>query len=91
MIDIIATVFSILAAFGFGFALIGSDEKWAPWVGSISAAILITGIFFGGYKDEQKPKEIRTKQPPQIDTIIEIRNSIPDTSYVYRFYKEDKR
>ena len=89
MIDTIVAVCSILSAIGFGFALIGSDEDWSPWVGAISAVILITTIFFRMSKDE--PKEIRTEQPPQIDTIIEIRSGIPDTSYVYRFYKENKK
>ena len=90
MMDILAAVFAIFSAIGFVFALVFSDEDWSPWIGAISSFILLTGIFFFRYSKDA-PKEIRTEQPPQIDTIIEIRSGILDTTYVYRFYKEDKK
>jgi len=72
-------------------AIFFDEEDWSIWVMCICAVVAISCIFFGMYEDEQKPKEIRTEQPPQIDTIIEIRNSVPDTTYVYIFYKENKK
>lgn len=72
-------------------AIFFTEEDWGMWVGCICAVVAISCVFLWMYEEEQKPKEIRTKQPPQIDTIIEIRNSIPDTTYVYIFYKEDEK
>ena len=42
------------------------------------------------YHEKENPKtEITTSIPAQIDTIITIRNSIPDTSYIYKFNTEE--
>lgn len=42
------------------------------------------------YYEKESPKtEIVTSVPAQIDTIITIRNSVPDTSYVYKFNSQD--
>ena len=35
-------------------------------------------------------KEITTSIPAQIDTIITIRNSVPDTVYIYKFNSTEK-
>ena len=41
------------------------------------------------YHEKESPKtEIITSIPAQIDTIITIRNSIPDTAYIYKFNSE---
>ena len=38
------------------------------------------------YREKEGSKtEITTSISPQVDTIITIRNSIPDTSYIYKF------
>lgn len=37
------------------------------------------------YKEESPKTEITTSIPAQVDTIITIRNSVPDTSYIYKF------
>ena len=38
------------------------------------------------YYEKESPKtEITTSIPAQVDTIITIRNSVPDTSYIYKF------
>lgn len=37
------------------------------------------------YKEEGPKTEITTSVPAQIDTIITIRNSVSDTSYIYKF------
>ena len=38
------------------------------------------------YYEKENPKtEITTFVPAQIDTIIAIRNSVSDTSYIYKF------
>lgn len=37
-------------------------------------------------REKESPKtEITTSISPQIDTVITIRNSVPDTSYIYKF------
>ena len=72
-------------------AIFFDEEDWSIWVMCICAMVAISCIFFGMVQDEKKPIKVHTKQQPQIDTIIEIRNSIPDTSYVYIFYKENKK
>lgn len=42
------------------------------------------------YHEKESPKkEITTSVPAQIDTIITIRNSISDTSYIYKFNTEE--
>lgn len=38
--------------------------------------------------EETHPTEIFTSVPPQIDTIITIKNGIPDTTYTYVFKKK---
>ena len=41
------------------------------------------------YHEKESPKtEITTSVPAQIDTIITIRNSVPDTLYTYHLIKE---
>lgn len=68
-----------------------TEEDWSVWVGCICAVVAIICIFVGMAQDDKKPIKVHTKQQPQIDTIIEIRNRIPDTTYVYIFTKEDKK
>lgn len=42
------------------------------------------------YHEKESPKtEITTSVPAQIDTIITIRNSISDTTYIYKFNNEE--
>lgn len=41
------------------------------------------------YSEREKPKaEITTSVPAQIDTIITTRNSVSDTTYIYKFLTE---
>ena len=43
------------------------------------------------YHEKESPKtEITTSIPAQIDTIITIRNSIPDTAYIYKFSPKEQ-
>lgn len=43
------------------------------------------------YCEKESPKtEITTSIPAQVDTIITIRNSVPDTSYIYKFNPNKK-
>lgn len=43
------------------------------------------------YSEREKPKtEITTSVPAQIDTIITIKNSVSDTTYVYKFNLTEK-
>lgn len=38
------------------------------------------------YHEKENPKrEIITSTPPQVDTVITIINSTPDTTYIYKF------
>ena len=87
----IATFLFFVSIVGLIVAAINCTEDWSGWVGGICGAVAITCIFFGLAQDEKQPKEIRTEQPPQIDTIIEIRSGIPDTTYVYIFHKEEEK
>jgi len=42
------------------------------------------------YHEKERPEtEIIVSVPAQIDTIITIKNSIPDTSYVYKFNSKE--
>lgn len=42
-------------------------------------------------REKESPKtEIATSIPAQIDTIITIRNSVSDTSYIYKFNPKEK-
>ena len=56
--------------------------------------VLVFGVFCvikagAYYRESENPKtEIVTSTPPQIDTIITTRNSISDTTYVYKFLTE---
>ena len=81
----------LVSVVGLFVAAISCNEDWSGWVGGICAVVAITCLFFGIAQDEKKPIRVHTKQQPQIDTIIEIRNKIPDTTYVYIFHKEDKK
>ena len=63
------------------------EEDWSGWIGGICTVVAIICIFVGIAQNEKKPTKVHTKQQPQIDTIIEIRNKIPDTTYVYIFIK----
>ena len=43
------------------------------------------------YREDSIPKtEIITSIPPKIDTIITIRNSVSDTTYIYKFNLAEK-
>ena len=71
-----------------------TEEDWSVWVGGICAVVaIISSISLCIVQDEKKTIKVHTRQQPQIDTIIEIRNKIPDTTYVYIFTKtkEDKQ
>lgn len=67
-----------------------------PDIKNIIMLIFGIGVFVFGifcitkvstyYKENESHKtEIITSIPPQIDTIITIRNSVSDTTYVYKF------
>ncbi len=57
-------------------------------------AVIIFGFFCVDqagvyYRENENPKtEITTSIPPQIDTIITIKNSVSDTTYIYKFNPE---
>lgn len=83
----IAMISFLVSAVGLIVAVIFSEEDWSGWVGCICAVVAINCLIFGIVQDVKKPIKVHTKQQPQIDTIIEIRNKIPDTTYVYIFTK----
>lgn len=90
----IAMILFLVSVGGFIVtAIFFSEEDWSVWVGCICAVVAIICIFVGIAQDEKKPIKVHAKQQPQIDTIIEIRNRIPDTTYVYIFTKtkEDEK
>jgi energy-converting hydrogenase Eha subunit G len=76
-------------------------EDESPNIKNIIMIIFGIVVFaFGGfcvvksgayYKENESPKtEIVTSISPQIDTIITIKNSISDTTYVYKFNLTEK-
>lgn len=83
----IAMISFLVSAVGLIVAVIFSEEDWSGWVGCICAVVAINCLIFGIVSDGKKPIKVHTKLQPQIDTIIEIRNKIPDTTYVYIFTK----
>ena len=62
----------------------------------VGIGIAIFGIFCivkasDYYREDSIPKtEITTSIPPKIDTIITIRNSVSDTTYIYKFNLNEK-
>jgi hypothetical protein len=67
-----------------------------PDIKNIIMVIFGIGVFVFGifcvakagiqYKESKSTKtEIVTSIPPQIDTIITIKNSVSDTTYIYKF------
>ena len=62
----------------------------------VGTGILTFGFFciaksINYYHEKESPKtEITTSVPAQIDTIITIRNSVPDTAYIYKFNLTEK-
>lgn len=72
-----------------------------PDIKNIFMVIFGIGVFVFGifctakasiyYKESKSTKtEIITSIPPQIDTIITIRNSVSDTTYIYKFDLTEK-
>ena len=70
-----------------------------PDIKSIIMFIFGIGVFVFGifgivkaseyYNERESPKtEIVTSIPPQIDTIVTIKNSVSDTTYIYKFLTE---
>ena len=71
-------------------------EMEGPNIKDIVVFIFGIGVFVFGifcitkastyYKENESTKtEIITSIPPQIDTIITTRNSVSDTTYIYKF------
>lgn len=62
----------------------------------VGIGIAVFGIFSIAkaseyYHEESIPKtEITTSAPAQIDTIITIKNSVSDTTYIYKFNLTEK-
>ena len=84
----IVMILCFISIIGFIVAAVAfPEEDWSVWGGCICVVVAISCIFFGIAQGEKKPIRVHTKQQPQIDTIIEIRNKIPDTTYVYIFTK----
>ena len=60
----------------------------------VGIGIIVFGVFCvdkasNYYKESESHKtEITTSIPPQIDTIITTRNSVSDTTYIYKFLTE---
>lgn len=74
------------------FVSLGFEEKkWAGWTGAISGLLIAVFIFISAAKSEKRPIVVKAKVHPRIDTIITIKNNVPDTTYVYTFIKEDKK
>lgn len=88
---------------GVGIASWGGDDiqNEGPDIKNIIMFLVGIGIAIFGffsvvkaseyYREESIPKtEITTSIPPQIDTIITIRNSVSDTTYIYKFNLAEK-
>lgn len=71
-------------------SVFNAEEDWAVWTGLSSGAGLLICIMCGVAMEDKQPKTIETIRPPQIDTIITIKNQDSDTTYVYTFIKKEK-
>ena len=75
---------------GMDMQIEGSDIK-SIIMFIFGIGVLVFGVFCvikAGtyYRESENPKtEIVTSTPPQIDTIITTRNSVSDTTYIYKF------
>lgn len=104
LIPIILTFGCIASLFiGVGLAIWAEMDMKDEGLDIKNIVILLVGIgvlifgFFCIYKssnyyhEKESPKaEITTSIPAQIDTIITIRNSIPDTAYIYKFSPKEQ-
>lgn len=66
-----------------------AEKDWSTWVGIGSFAALWFCCIVGFVTEPKQSKTIETTHPPQIDTIITIKNHIPDTTYVYTFIEKE--
>lgn len=104
MIEIILTFGCVLfLCIGIGIVSWAVADMYTedPDIKNIFMVIFGIGVFVFGifctakasiyYKESKSTKtEIITSIPPQIDTIITTRNSISDTTYIYKFDLTEK-
>lgn len=84
IIGIIAIIVLIVS-----LPLYDMGEDWAEWTGLVSGFVFLICLMCGVIMEDKQPKSIETKHPPQIDTIITIKNHVPDTTYVYTFIEKE--
>ena len=82
-------VVGIIALVVLIVSLLNMGEDWAVWTGLGSGSVFLICLICGVTMEAKQPKTIETTHPPQIDTIITIKNHIPDTTYVYTFIKKE--
>lgn len=87
---VIIEIAAIVLFIGFMISIINAEKDWATWtaIGSIVGLWLCFTISF--VTEPKRPKTIKTTCPPQIDTIITIKNKVSDTIYVYTFIQKGK-
>lgn len=84
----IIEIVGIVAFVVLMFSIFNAEEDLFVWTSIGSAAVLLICAIVGVATEPKQPKTIETKHPPQIDTIITIKNHVPDTTYVYTFIKK---
>lgn len=82
IVGIISLVVLMVSLFNMG-------EDWAEWTGLGSGSVFLICLMCGVATEPKQPKTIETTHPPQIDTIITIKNQVSDTIYVYTFIKKE--
>jgi hypothetical protein len=82
-------VVGIVAFVVLMISVFNSEEDWSVWPGLGSAAVLFICVVCGVAMESKQPKTIETTHPPQIDTVITIKNNVSDTTYVYTFIKKE--
>ena len=83
-------VVGIIAFVVLTVSVFNAEKDWSAWTGVWSGFILVICLIFGSAMEDKQPKAIETTHPPKIDTIITIKNHVPDTTYVYTFIEKEK-
>lgn len=64
------------------------DKDWSGKVAFLSSIIALIGLIAIGIYISKQPVSVKTKQDPQIDTTITIKNGVADTAYTYHLIRK---
>lgn len=64
------------------------DKDWSGLVAFLSSIFAFIGLIIIGICISKQPVSVKTKQAPQIDTTITIKNGVADTAYTYHLVRK---